>query len=292
MEAAVPGWRLSRLQVLLEGPLAVVATGGSHALALLWARLHESLGWPAWAMTPADFCARGAPPRTQVLILSASGRHHDILRAAGRADAPFAIVCDRSAPLCDVVRTRGGDALILPAASSRGMGDYRGTLGYLSLLARWHDCARQIAPLFDVTLPTLPKTRPRHVVALGAGLASAAAHDFANRCRESGLATARASDLRDIAHGDLLALDLKHTCLVVFGRAEQATYRDRYLEQLPAGLDRMIVESTRTGACAGIDWMIQSGRLAWALQDRFEVHPTIADLPDWLKTLYRLSQPT
>ncbi|MEZ4465838.1 MAG: hypothetical protein R3F43_15595 [bacterium] len=62
--ASLVGWRLQRLRRSLDGPLAVVGTGGTLALATLWARLHEAAGQPAWSLTPADYVARATPPGT------------------------------------------------------------------------------------------------------------------------------------------------------------------------------------------------------------------------------------
>lgn len=276
------------MQAALEGPLAIIATGGSFALAVLWARLHEAAGWPAWALTPADFCARALPPGTQVLVLSASGRHHDILRAARHAERPYAVVCDRSAPLCDLVRSRGGDALILPPVAATGLGDHRPSIGFLSLLARWHGVSA--SALFERTPPDVSVDRPAHVLTLGAGLAAPAAIDFANRCRETGLATARATDLRDVAHGDLLAVPLATTCLVLFAPTAQDAYQAEYLRVLPPDLDRIEITTPHAGALAGIDLLLQAGRLSAAWQQRFDTRPSIASLPDWLKALYRLAQ--
>ena len=81
-EAGLVGWRLERLRSATAGPLAIVGAGAMRTAAMLWARLHEKRGYPAWAMTPYQVVERGVPPGTRVLSLSVSGRHHDMLRAA------------------------------------------------------------------------------------------------------------------------------------------------------------------------------------------------------------------
>lgn len=287
--AGVAGWRLVRLRRALSGPLAVVATGGSFAAAVLWARLHEAAGFPAWALTPADFVRRRLPDGAKVLVLSVSGRHHDVLGAARRAPRVYAVVCDRSAPLCDVVRQAGGDALIVPKPQISGMADPALLVPFAVVAAAAYGASRGVAACFEHPTPPPPDERPRHVLALGAGLSWPAAVDFTNRCRESGLATARASDWRDVAHGDLLAIDPSSTWLALFGTPTDADYLAKYAALLPDGLTHQTVLATHDGALGALELLHQAGRLAWDAMARFEVKPALQALPDWLRGLYRLA---
>ena len=69
-ESSLVGWRVERLRTALDGPLAVVAAGVPRAAALLWARLHEAWGRPAWATTPYEIAQRGLPQGARALVLS------------------------------------------------------------------------------------------------------------------------------------------------------------------------------------------------------------------------------
>lgn len=289
--ASVPGWRLMRLRRALSGPLAVVATGGTFAAAVLWARLHEAAGFPAWALTPADFTRRRLPDGARVLVLSASGRHHDILSAARHAERVYAVVCDRSAPLCDIVRRRGGDALIIPRPASRGLADPSLLVPFAVIAAAAYGTTHGLAACFEATPPPPPAKRPEHVLALGVGLAWPAAVDLTNRCRESGLATARASDWRDIAHGDLLAIDPATTWLVLFGMPDDAEYLKAYARHLPAPMVHQTVLADAEGARGALQLLHGAGALAWTAMTAFGTRPSIEALPDWLKDLYRLAEP-
>ena len=83
---------VARFRSRIDGPLAIVGSGGSFTTALLWAHLHESAGHPAWALTPYAFAQRRLPAGTRVLVLSAGGDHHDAVRSA--ASRPRARVPD------------------------------------------------------------------------------------------------------------------------------------------------------------------------------------------------------
>ncbi|MGK0357978.1 MAG: hypothetical protein ACI9U2_000261 [Bradymonadia bacterium] len=290
--ASLAGWRLKRMRAALHGPLAIVATGATFPVAQLWARLHEASGMPAWALTPTDCLHREMPADTKALFLSASGRHHDMLYAAHRMRQIYAVVCDGSAPLCDLVRGSGGDAIVLPPApqsSMPGLADPRAQIPLITLAAAMYDASAGISGL-ACPLPELPDRRPRHVLALGAGLAQPAAADFAARCRESGFATARVTDLRNVAHGELMAIQPGEVWMIYFSMASEDGYVDGYCAALPPELARIIVRPLATGPAGAIALMHMSGRLATAAMTRFETQPTVKDLPAWMRALYRLAR--
>ncbi|MCB9544474.1 MAG: hypothetical protein H6706_01100 [Myxococcales bacterium] len=292
--ASLVGWRLQRLRRALEGPLAVVGTGGTLALATLWARLHEGTGQPGWSLTPGDYVARPLPTGTRTLFLSATGRHHDILAAAREAvhrRAPLhAIVHDRSAPLCDIVRAGGGDVTVLPRPPQPAtLADPRVAVPMLALAGAMHG-GLDLDALESLTVPAPPTTRPGFVLCLGTGLAAPAAADFAARCRESGLALAIATDRRDATHGDLLQVDPARTWLVHFYGPAEASRVAAYDARLPADLAVTRVEAWGPGGTAAVALCVAGGLLFRATAARFQVAPRVEDLPEWMKALYRLPE--
>lgn len=294
-EPALVGWRIERLRQSLSGPLAVVAAGGTRTAARLWARLHEHAGWPAWSMSPYELTQRPLPEGTRVLLLSASGRHHDLLAAARSAIArgapTFAVTCDPRAPLCSVVREarEGNDAIVLPATAPRvGLVSPAAVVPMLVLAAGmygggpWAPCFRDAEP------GPLPVGRPRRMVVLGAGLAAPAAADFANKCLESGFAFARWTDARDFAHGEFMTVDPADTWVTSFAIGAQRRYIGRFLAFLPHDVQVLKLETIREGA-AGALRLLARGAVAFdRLAEAAGTLPTPADLPAWAKQVYKL----
>jgi|JI10StandDraft_1071094.scaffolds.fasta_scaffold37757_5 hypothetical protein len=292
--SALVGWRLVRLRAFLDGPLAIVATGNTLALATLWARLHETTGRPAWSLTPADFRQRPLPTGTRVLLLSATGRHHDILGAARHAARPgtriHAVVHDGSAPLCDLVRAGGGDVTVLPPPPPPAdLADPWVGIPMLVLAGTVYG----LGPVEQVFVPAVhpdpPTTRPGFVLALGAGLASPAAQAFATRCRESGFCMAAAGDRRNVTHGDLMPIDPSVTWLVHFALPDDAPRLAAYDQHLPVmATTRLVCDAT--GVTGAISLFLKGSALFRAAVERFDCRPTTTTLPDWIKALYRLAE--
>src|SRR4051812_2357333 len=122
IEARVARPLVERFRARLDGPLAVIASGGSFTAAALWAHLHESAGQPAWAMTPYAFRQRTLAAGTRVLLLSAGGHHHDIISsariAAERGHVTHA-VCRAPSPLADLVVAASSSDHILEIPETR-----------------------------------------------------------------------------------------------------------------------------------------------------------------------------
>ncbi|MEZ4433751.1 MAG: hypothetical protein R3F65_15190 [bacterium] len=196
-ETALVGWRLDRLRGALERPLVVVGAGGSLPVAALWAALHARSGQPAWAATPLELREGRWPQGAAVLVLSASGRHHDVLGAARHALAaghPVHAVTNRpDAPLIDLVREGGARHQTVALAGpsfEEGLAARHAAVPMALLAGRLYARGeeRVDAGLFEAPalLPLDPfGGRPGDVVALGAGLARPAAEVFAHLVRES-----------------------------------------------------------------------------------------------------------
>lgn len=307
-EAALEPARLARFGATLDGPLAVVGSGGSLSTALLWAHLHEARrGAPAWALTPYQLVERGVPPSTRVLLLSAGGAHHDILRAArhgaARSWALRAVTCRAGSPLAEVVGAACGPDAVL--ALPEPLGDdgvlaIHGLAPVALLAARLHEepagaggwtaCFAGATPL---TLPAQLR-RPRFVVALGAGVATAAAADFAGRSQESGLAPAWHTDPRNFAHAQFLALadgPPGEALVVSFALAHERPFLDRWLATLPPETPRLRIEPSSegaTGARAGLELLLRGVRTFEALGRATGAHFDLAELPAWGRALYFL----
>lgn len=298
-ETALVGWRIDRLRQALAGPLCIVGAGGSLPVARLWATLHARAGYPAWATTPLELRERIWPTDTVVLVLSASGRHHDILGAARHAltagHAVHAVTGRADAPLIDLVREAGAhfQTLVLEGAGAEeGLAARNAAVPMVLLAGRLHARGdEQVdAGLFEVPalLPPDPfGGRPSDVVALGAGLARPAAEAFAHLVRESGLAPARTADARDFAHGEFVAVGAA-TRLAVFGLADQP-WLAPYLAALPSAVAPLRLIDPRPGAPGAVALYARALDAAGIVMRAAGAKPGRESIPPWAATLYRLS---
>ena len=297
-ETDLVGWRITRMREALAGaPLVVVATGSTHSAALLWARLHEETGHAAWASTPHDFVARALPPGTRVLLLSGSGRHHDMLRAARHAvrcaPAVHAAVCTHRPPLGDLLRDAGDQNGVIqltgPDAGLDGFLPLRALVPMIVLAARVRGTPGLLAPVFGTARPaSVPPTPPRDVVVLGAGLATPAAADFAIKVRESGLAPASYADPRDFAHGAWRAADPERTWLVSFALPEQRPYLDAMLADLP--LPTVRIQTRRAGVEGALELLARGALTLARAIEHHGAEPHRAKIPAWATRLYHRAE--
>lgn len=297
-DAGLVGWRLDRLQADLEGPLCLVGAGGSRPVARLWAELHRRRGHRVQTPTPLD--VHLMPPDGPVLILSASGRHHDILGAAEAALAaggPVHGVCTKAdAPL--LVRLRAADAhhhtvALTGPAVSEGLAARHGAVPMALLAGRVFglDGDAAVQAFAAVQADRAPAERlaadaPADVVALGAGLGRAAAEVFAHTLRESGLAPARAADPREFAHGQFVAVGPR-TRLAVFGLAEQP-WLAPFVEALPAEIAPLVVVEQATGAAGALALFARALDCAGIAMKAAGATPGREAIPPWGAKLYRM----
>lgn len=298
VETRLHGWRLERLRDDLRGPLAVVGSGGSYSASVFWARRHEAtLGVPAWALTPYELVERGVPSGTHVLLLSVSGRNHDILRAARtsleRGWVTRAVVADSAAPLCGLLRRAGSgnDALIVePPAHRDGVVSTHGFIAYAVLAARVYDGTGPWTPVIrDARAAGELPTELDYAVCLGGGQAWPAALHLRTMCLESGRAVAYADDPRSFAHGGFMALAAARRAAVFsFETAGQSDYLDRFLANMPDEVPVVRFRTRAEGARGALE-LVARGILSFGEMVGGEA-PGPEDVPDWARTLHYLAQ--
>jgi len=297
IESLLDGAAVDRFRTMIAGPLAIVASGGSFTTALLWSHLHEASGHPSWAMTPYAFAERSLPPGTRVLLLSAGGQHHDVLRAAElsqrRGFATRAVTCRRESALGALVsRSDGSDALLVTPElqHSDGLIAVHGIVAFAVIAARMYAGPGPWAPCFDVEPMALASRRPAFIVAFGAGVAEPAAVDFANKCQESGVAPAWHTDVRHFSHGQWMSL--RHATsdmlLVAFATQSQRPYLERFADALPESIPLRRIEVDCDGAAAALTLLAHAMRSFESFATCGPATPTIDMIPAWCRTLYEL----
>jgi fructoselysine-6-P-deglycase FrlB-like protein len=300
-EAALVGWRLDRLRRALEGPLAVVASGGTMTAAQLWVLLHRQAGHAAWALTPDALAEEGVPAGTRVLILSAAGRHHDVLRAARLAleagASVHAVVGDADAPLGALLRGHDDahQVFVLPRSERRDQVlAVHALVPFLVLAGQLYGDGGPYAPLFAEAKPAAtPEARPGMVVTLGAGLGGPAAFDFAWRTLESGLGPAWHTDVRNFAHGAFMPLvgRSRDALVLSFAPRSQRAYLDRYFRAFDPEVTVVRVETPHEGAFGALDLLGRGLATSAALLAGHGVSPRVEDLPPWGTAIYFLARP-
>jgi len=291
-ESRLVSWRVQRFREALDRPLAIVAAGGTETAGALWARLHEHAGQPAWVTHPQDFISRPIPAGSAALILSTSGRHHDLLGAARHAlnngvPTHVVVTAERS-PLVALVRDAGADnaSLSLPALGPEASRyDLHCTLPMSLLAAHLYEGGGPWADSFEGDPLPLPDGLPTDVVTLGVGLARPAALDFAQKCRESGLTPAHTTELRQFAHGGVMAVRPGETWLVSCAMGNDRSYVDRYLAQIPEDVTVLRLESSSSDLRSALNLLARGMMTFGALADRAGQHPDRSRFPQWASQL-------
>jgi fructoselysine-6-P-deglycase FrlB-like protein len=307
-EAALDEPALERLRARLAGPLVVVASGGGTPGALFWAQLHAAAGYPAWPMTPYELGERGVPAGVQVLLLSSGGSHHDILRVARRAAAAgwktTAVTCSPGAPLAGIVRAAASSPeAVLELPGPRHADPFlpvHANVPLLVLAARLYGAPAPVAEHFQALPAVLPSgasgerspslRRPAALAALGAGAAAPAALDFAIKAQECGLCPAFSTDVRNVSHGQLMAIARapEEGLVVSFATAAQRPYLDRWTARLPPSLPILRLEVDGDGPGAALALMSQ-GLCAFEALAAAAGHPLgFEHVPRWVMELYGL----
>jgi hypothetical protein len=297
-EAALDEASFAGLRERIAGPLAVVASGGGTPGALLWAQLHAASGYPAWPMTPHELIEQGVPAGARVLLLSSGARHHDILRVARHAAAAgwpmSAVTCSPGAPLAGIVReAAASEEAVLELQAPLHADPFlpvHGTIPILLMAAHFYGGSGPFAPCFEMQPEAVPAGRPRALAALGAGVAAPAALDLAVKAQESGLCSAFSTDVRNVSHGQLVAIARapEEGLVVVFGAAAQRAYLDRWTGCLPPSLPVLRLEVDGAGPGAALALMARGLRTFEALAVAAG-HPLgFEHVPRWVMDIYGL----
>lgn len=299
VEQAMTEEGVASLRERLSGPLAVVAIGGSMPAANFWAQLHErTTRHPAWAISPYALLERGVPTGTRVLILSAGGGHHDVLRAARAATEAgwpaTSVTCRLESPLGQWMKDAGGSFAALelakPIAADRVLAVHS-LVPLLVAAARVYGGAGPWAPCFSAPAATIGIERPRYVITLGTGLSAPAAQDFSYKCKESGLAPSWHDDPRDFAHGPFITLgNFSEDALVVaLATGPQRAYLERYLACLPPSVRVVRIEVEGDGIAAGLSLFARALRTFEIIGRASEVLIDPDRIPAWGASIYQLA---
>ena len=288
--ADIPVWIASQAATASEAGLVVVASGGAKVVADWASRLQRmTFGCAAVALTPLEYAALPVPVRATTWLISAGGRHPDILEAA-RAAASRGDTCvvgligQPESPLQALL-----EAELRSDVVSFGLSPSRD--GFLATNSVWA-IACALAKAYSRWLPgegPLNDARCEQLLAWGAEAAetittsdrngrdlvvlhdawtSLGAQDIEARLTETALANLWISDFRNFGHGRhyWIADRAERTLLVSLSSPASDSVAAPTLKLLPAELPTLqlrMPEDGIAGALASLAWsMHATGR--WA----------------------------
>lgn len=296
--AAATSWLGAGLGAELVGPVVFVASGATWPAALLWARLHESAGHPAWALTPYEFEHRAFGPDTQVVLISMSGNNIDMVRAARvvveRGLNGRALSAEQRSAMATELARAGRPVHLLPQPPDEELiaSPFR-IIGLTAAGARVYGGERNWPSMFEPRGPLIEiPNRPQRLFCLGAGLAGPAAWDFCEKSIESGYAMATCTDVRNFAHGSVMAIGdaLADALIAVFATASEREYFEALLAELPAALPRILIADVGDGIDAAVRLIAAGVRLFDEAAHQAGLRPTHADVPPWGRRVFFLAR--
>lgn len=284
-QAGVPAEVPARLAALASQAsdfgLVVVASGGAKVVAEWASRLQRmTFGCAAVAMTPLEYAALPVPVRATTWLISAGGRHADILQAArsaaSRGDAcVVGLIGQPESPLQALLKSElrsdvvdfglppGQDGFLatnsvwaMACALARAYSRWLPVAGALDnvqcerLLAWGAEAARAV---------TTVELVGREVVVLHDAWTSLGAQDLEARLTETSLANLWISDFRNFGHGRhfWIADRTDRTLLVSLGSPASASVSAPTLDVLPETLSTLplcMPDDGIAGALASLAW--------------------------------------
>lgn len=275
--------------------LFVVASGGALVVAEWACHLYRQVtGRSAVPLTPLEFVALSHPVQSTVWLLSAAGRHSDILTAAARAHHRgdrdvHALVGRAGSPLARVHDARAGHA---PIELGLDVAD-----GFLATYSVWH-MARLIAEAAARWQPSLAPPQPGHALEWGFAQAQAfhgtdaslvlihdawtalGAYDLETRAVETALAPVWRTDWRNLGHGRHFWFAARNadTHLVALQTPSSRALGEATLSELPAKttVTRVSIPwDDATGALASLAWSMAATAVLGSRRDRDPGRPGV-----------------
>jgi hypothetical protein len=285
-----------------ESGLIVVASGGAKVVAEWASRLQRmSFGCAAAAMTPLEYAAIPVPVKASTWLISAGGKHPDILQAARtaarRGDAcVVGMVGQSKTPLEDYLASELRSTTV-SFDMAPGRDGFLATNSVWAMVcalakahARWLPAA---GPFDDARCDSLLEwgkgqalsVLDKHVdeldlVVLHDAWTALGAQDFETRITEAALANLWTSDIRNFGHGRhfWIADRTDRTLLVALTSPASNAMMSTTLGLLPTTLPTLRVHTPDdgiAGALASLSWSIHA-TARWAeLRDRDPGRPGV-----------------
>jgi hydroxymethylpyrimidine pyrophosphatase-like HAD family hydrolase len=277
------------------GPAVFVGSGGTMALAVLAARLHERCSRaPAKACTSLEMLDLPQLDRRGAMLISSSAKHPDARRALGEFSrgrfAPSVLVTHRPADAVAPLAGPDTEIVRLPAlVQPDGFLATASIVQITTLLLRAFLDDPPLAP----HLPAVPQEAPLRdeILILSAPALTCVAVDLEVRLVESGLAAVQISDYRNFAHGRHtgFARRMERTTVLVLSDPASAALAEGTAAALPARADVRRWHAEAIWPEAVIELLNRSVHLAGTTGATARLDVARPAVPTFGRRLYRLA---
>lgn len=282
-----------------------VGSGGSLSACHLGAMLHQRFGHIAKAITPLELIqSKEIICNSNIVLLSASGRNSDILKACeiaktyGAKNLLAIIMSTNSALAKKVEEYEYSNVLELNIPSGKdGFLATNSLIAFFTLLLRLYKV--KILPTasyhkinnLDSFLAKLPMDFTLTV--LYSGWATSIAYDIESKFSEAGLGNVLITDYRNFGHGRHNWFDKKSetSAVIQLITPEIKSLAEKTVALLPKQVPILKLETENAQPSACIDLLMQSFSLVNAVGKKVGIDPGRPGVPDYGSKLYHLSYP-
>ena len=287
-------------------PLLVIGSGGSLSACYFAAKLHQSRGQIAKAITPLElFYSKSIIEKCSLLFLSASGRNTDILTSFKNAvlENPKkinGITLSHNTALRKLSLKIGIDSII-EFQNPIGKDGFLATnslIAFFIILNKAYGYTGDIeAPVIDYKFNSDLQIFQNRVnknftfKVLYADWSLPVAIDIESKFSEAALGNILLSDYRNFGHGRHNWLDKRSldTAIIALITPEDKELAEKTLALIPANIPVLRIESMRIDSNSSIDLLIKSFYLADLMGDIQNIDPGRPGVPDYGSKLYHLN---
>lgn len=283
-----------------------VGVGGSYTAATCAAALQQARGGHGIARTTLGFIEEAVDLRdAHVLLLTGSGKNHDILLAFEHAVASEAkstlVLCGSKGSRIAAKARKFWDTGLLEFTLRAGADGFLATnslVATCTVLARAYGAsteeiatpARGLVSEISSWADRIVKEGRDTLLVLHSGRSSTAATDVESKCSEAALRNILLSDFRHFAHGrhQWLAKRASTSAVLACITEHDADIAAKTLALLPRTIPVLRLQSRHSGVAADIDLLMQVFHLVASLGRAQSIDPGRPGVPPFGRNIYNL----
>ena len=286
-------------------PTLFVGSGGSLSACYFGAKLHEKFGRLAKAITPLELLqSTDIVAGSNIVLLSASGRNLDILKASEAA-----IIHGAKNILCIIMATKSKLAKkisqyeysnVLELEIPTGRDGFLATntlVAFFTILSRIYKETITMPINSQTTSNSATFISKLHenftLIVLHSGWSTPVAYDIESKFSEAGLGNVLVTDYRNFAHGRHNWFDKKKTQSAII-QLTTPTIKDlaeKTIKLLPKSIPILKLETKSEGATASIELLLKSFQFVEAVGKKVGIDPGRPGVPDYGSKIYNMTYP-